>query len=107
MWLTSACNSFPFSVSTKNGRLNTTDWRMDVPFSIQMTFFQRRASTVYNRFNFTIQDVTFTPDPSLVVCTPNNFFGFCDLILAIGNETDLQPDYSVRLLDYSVQVFIV
>jgi len=65
-----------------------------------MTIFQRQASTVYDRFNFTIQDVTYISSPSLVEYTPDDFFGFYDAIFAIGNETDfgLSTQYGFLLM---------
>jgi hypothetical protein len=54
-----------------------------------MTIFQRRASTVWDRFNFTVIDITELSDPTPVEYEPDNFFAFYDLILNIDlNQTD-------------------
>lgn len=72
-----------------------------------MTIFERRASTVYDRFNFTIQDVSNVSNPSLVEYQPDDFFGFYDAIFAIGNETDfgLTTQYGFLLILSSFLLF--
>jgi hypothetical protein len=54
-----------------------------------MTISKRRASTVYNRFNFTIIDVTDLSAPSAVEYHPDDFFVFYDVLFAIDqNQAD-------------------
>ena len=49
-----------------------------------MTISKRRASTVFDRFNFTILDFTHLSDPSPVHYEPEDFFQFYDVIFAIN-----------------------
>jgi hypothetical protein len=54
-----------------------------------MTISKRRASTVYNRFNFTITDVTDLSAPSPVQYHTDDFFVFYDILFAIDqNQAD-------------------
>jgi hypothetical protein len=77
--------------------LTSTDWQLVAPTTTMMTISQRRASAVYDRYNFTILDVTKLSDPSPVTYEPEDFFGFYDAIFAIDiNQTDwsLSTQYS-------------
>jgi hypothetical protein len=48
-----------------------------------MTVSKRRASTVYNRSNFTIVDVTDLSAPTTMEYHPDDFFPFYDIIFAV------------------------
>src|SRR5947207_12710299 len=74
--LTEAWSSCPNEVRNKNSCFNTTDWRVVVPFNTKMTVSQRRASAVFDRFNFTITDVIDLSDPVPTNYTAKDFFTF-------------------------------
>ena len=81
-------SSCPLEIGITGSCLNTTDWRINSPFNTKMTISKRRASTVYSRSNFGILDVTDLSDPSPVIYTPDDFFGFYDIILTVNlNQT--------------------
>jgi hypothetical protein len=68
-----------------------------------MTITKRVASAVFDRFNFTIMDVTGLSDPSPVDYSPQDFFGFYEAIFAVDpklNESDwtLSTQYSFLLI---------
>lgn len=52
-----------------------------------MTVSQRRASAVFDRFNFTITDVIDLSGPVPTNYTAKDFFTFFDIVLAL-NQTD-------------------
>ena len=52
-----------------------------------MTVSQRRASAVFDRFNFTITDIIDISDPIPTNYTADEFFMFFDIVFAL-NETD-------------------
>src|SRR5205814_5551394 len=62
---------------------NTTDWRIIVPFNTKMTISQRRASTVFDRFNFTITDIIKFSDPTPTNYTAQEFFTLIDIVLGV------------------------
>lgn len=82
-----AWNPCPSAVAANNGCLNSTAWQHDVHSSTKMTIFKRRGSTVWNRSNFTVTDVVNLSDPSPVEYSPDDFFEFYDLILAVDPNT--------------------
>jgi hypothetical protein len=56
--LIEAVNPCPPSVAREESCLTTTNWTTtSAPFTYKMTIIQRRASTVFNRYNYTILDV--------------------------------------------------
>jgi hypothetical protein len=83
----SAC---PDATAETSGCLNTTDWRSDIPLQTKMTISERRATTIFNRFNFTILDVVKMSDPTPVVYSPDDFFPFYEIIFAIDES---QPNW--------------
>jgi hypothetical protein len=52
-----------------------------------MTIYQRRGSTVFNRFNFTIMDIIKLSEAIPTNYTTNDFFTFFDIIFAL-NQSD-------------------
>ena len=64
--------------------LNTTDWRLDIPFSTKMTTSARRATTVFNRLNFTIIDLMNLSNAVPTDYAPEDLFAFYDIIFAIN-----------------------
>lgn len=64
-----------------------------------MTISSRRASSIYNRFNYTIADVINFSDPSPANYTPNDFFGFYEAIFNIPeNQTGFSMSTQYRFL---------
>jgi hypothetical protein len=64
-----------------------------------MTISQRRASTVYNRFNYTIEDITGLSDPTPIDYTPDDFFTFYSQIFAVNrNQTNWSSSVQYRFL---------
>jgi hypothetical protein len=68
-----------------------------------MTITKHVASAVFDRFNFTIMDVTGLSDPSPVDYSPEDFFGFYEAIFAVNpalNASDwtLSTQYSFLLI---------
>jgi hypothetical protein len=88
--LTQAWLACPTSVGQKGGCLNTEDWRLSDLFNTKMTISERRASTVFNRFNATIIDIIDLSDPTPTSYGPNDFFPFYDIIFSINQS---QPDW--------------
>jgi hypothetical protein len=86
-WLMKAWNACPVDVRETNSCLNSTDWRIIVPFNTKMTISQRRATTVFNRFNFTITDVINLSDPTPTIYDINDFFIFYEIIFAVNETT--------------------
>jgi hypothetical protein len=81
--LTKAWSSCPPSVQETNSCLNTTDWRIIVPVNTKLTISARNASTVFDRFNFTIIDIIDLSDPTPVTYGPEDFFTFYEIIFAV------------------------
>jgi hypothetical protein len=77
------------NVRQANSCLNSTDWRVVVPFNTKMNISSRRATTVFDRFNFTITDIIDFSDPIPTVYNPDDFFTFYEIIFSV-NETDPQ-----------------
>lgn len=90
MRLTVGWNACPDDTAATSGCLNTTDWRSDIPLQTKLTVTERRATTIFHRFNFTILDVINLSAPTPVVYTPDDFFPFYEIIFAI-DET--QPNW--------------
>jgi hypothetical protein len=64
-----------------------------------MTISQRRASTVYNRFNYTIEDIIDLSVPTPMDYTPDDFFTFYSQIFAVNpNETNWSSSVQYRFL---------
>ena len=71
-----------------------------------MTISQRRASTVYDRLNFTIIDFTDLSVPSSVEYHPDDFFPFYDVIFSIDqNQTDWEQSNQFMFL-YTIAAFL-
>lgn len=62
-----------------------------------MTISKRRATTVFNRFNFTITDIIDFSDPTPTIYDPNDFFTFYEIIFAV-NETSPQWWHSTQYM---------
>ena len=90
--LTLAWNACPEALVTSNSCLNTTGWRLEAVQNTKMTISERRATTVFDRFNLTILDILDISDPTPTNYTTNDFFAFYDILFAV-NETD--PFYNV------------
>ena len=69
-------------------------------YNSNVTISKRNASTVYDRFNFTIVAVTDLSDPLPVEYEPTDFFDFYDLVFAINvtqPNWDLSTSYTFLL----------
>jgi hypothetical protein len=55
-----------------------------------MTISERRATTIFHRFNFTILDVVKMSDPTSVIYSPDDFFPLYEIIFAIDES---QPNW--------------
>jgi hypothetical protein len=86
--LISAWNSCPFDVSDAFSCLNTSDWRTVDPFNTKFTISERRASTVFDRSNFTILDIIDFSDPLPTAHTPADYFLFYEVIFAVDTSVD-------------------
>lgn len=86
---TQAWNACPKNVGLESSCLNNSDWRLVDPFNTKMTISERRASTVFNRFNFTIMDVIDLSPPVPTNYTPDDFFLFYEIIFSADES---QPD---------------
>jgi hypothetical protein len=62
-----------------------------------MTISERRASTVFNRFNFTIMDVIDVSDATPTDYEPEDFFLFYEIIFQV-NETEPNAYSTVQYL---------
>jgi len=87
--LTLAWNACPFEVAQETSCLNTSDWRTTAAGSTKMTVTKRHGSTVFDRANLTILDVTELSEPIPVTYEPEDFFAFYEYIFAVDlNSTD-------------------
>ena len=84
--LISAWNSCPFDVADAMSCLNTTDWRTVDPFNTKFTISERRASTVFDRSNFTILDIVDFSDPIPSAHTPDDYFLFYEVVFAVNTN---------------------
>jgi len=90
----SAC---PTSVRTVNECLNTSDWQIIVPFNTKLTISGRTASTVFDRFNYTIIDVINLSPATPTHYTAEDFFTFYDIIFAVNESMpDLNWAFSTQ-----------
>jgi hypothetical protein len=64
---------------------------MIVPFNTKLTTLSRRASTVFDRFNFTITDVIGLSHPSPMSYTANDFFTFYEIVFAVNQSESNWP----------------
>jgi hypothetical protein len=64
--------------------MNTSTWQTSVPVATKMSITERRASTVFDRANFTILDVMNLSDPVPVNYEPEDFFAFYKFIFAVN-----------------------
>jgi len=62
-----------------------------------MTISERRASAVFNRFNFTITDVIDLSDPTPTDYAADDFFVFYEIIFAV-NESNINSFQSTQYL---------
>jgi len=104
--LMQAWSPCPNDVQGNHSCLNTTDWRIFVPFNVKLTITSRRASTVFDRFyfhsydlsnsrfNFTILDVIDYSDPVPTNYTAADFFIFYE---SIFNVDSTQPNYGASV----------
>ena len=86
--LISAWNSCPFDVADASSCLNTSDWRTVDPFNTKFTISERRASTVFDRSNFTILDIVDFSNPIPTTHTPDDYFLFYEVIFAVNTSVD-------------------
>lgn len=68
--------------------LNTTDWLTVDPFNTKFTVWERRASTVFDRSNFTILDILDFSDPIPTSYGPEDYFLFYDVIFAVNTTLE-------------------
>jgi hypothetical protein len=71
-----------------------------------MTISQRRASTVFDRFNFTITDVIDLSNPSPTNYTSNDFFTFYDIIFAIDQSETNWPQTAPYLFLLGLSTYL-
>jgi len=96
--LTVAWSSCPTSVGYYNKCRNTSDWQKSAPFNTKMTVTNRRATTIFNRSNYTIMDVTDLSDPTPTNYTEEELFGFYDVIMNVNlTQTNWQFSSSFGL----------
>jgi hypothetical protein len=88
-----AWNSCPVSFGASGLCLNTTDWRTTAPFNTKMTISTRRATTVFNRSNYTILDIIDLSSPIPAIYAPSDLFAFYDIIFNV-NTTQTNWQYS-------------
>lgn len=65
-----------------------------------MSIFKRHGSTVIDRLNLTVLDVTELTDPQPVPYTPDNFFAFYDYVFKVDvnlPDFDTSAGYSFLL----------
>ena len=97
MLIQQAWNSCPLTVAQTGDCLSTVDWRTVDPFNTKMTISERRASAVFNRFNFTITDVIDLSDPTPTDYAADDFFVFYKIIFAV-NESNINSFQSTQYL---------
>lgn len=97
--LTAAWTPCPLDVAQETSCLNTSEWRVTAEGSTKMTVTKRHGSTVFDRANLTIVDVTELSDPVPVTYEPTDFFAFYEHIFAVDlNSTDFDRSTPFSLL---------
>ena len=81
--LTKGWSTCPSDVARAHSCLNTTDWRLNIPYSTKMTTTMRRASTIFDRYNFTILGIKDLSDAAPTDYGPTDFFPFYDSIFFV------------------------
>jgi hypothetical protein len=72
-----------------------------------MTISERRASTVFDRSNFTITDIISLSDPKPTNYTAEDFFHFYGIVFAVDeNQTDYTSTIQFLFL-YSIASFLI
>lgn len=72
-----------------------------------MTISERRASTVFDRFNFTITDIISLSDPKPTDYTPEDFFHFYQIVFAV-DENQLNYTSTIQFLFlFSMASFLI
>src|SRR5271167_3938065 len=104
--LIEAWNSCPDTVRNESNCLNTTDWRVVVPFNTKMTVTNRRASTVFDRFNATIIDIINFSDPTPTNYTAEDFFSLLDIVFAINQTEFWWPATTQYLFLLGIQSYL-
>ena len=95
-----AWNPCPYSVGRTTSCLNTTDWRTIAQSNTKMTVLKRHASTVFDRGNLTVIDVTDLSDPTPVTSKPEDLFAIYQSVFSMNlNQTnvELSTPYSLLL----------
>jgi len=101
-----AWSSCPTNVQATKSCLNTTDWRIIVPFNTKMTISERRASTVFDRFNFTITDIIDFSPPTPTNYTAEDFFTFYDIIFNIDQTQANWPASTQYMFLLAISIFL-
>lgn len=77
------------------------------PLNTKMTISQRRATTVFDRSNFTITELISLSDPTPTNYTPEDFFHFYKIIFAVDeNQTNYTATIQFLFL-FTVASFLV
>ena len=101
--LTVAWNACPESAQKKQSCLNTTDWQLAALINTNMTIYERRATTIFDRSNLTIVDILEISNPTPTSYTPDDFFVFYDIIFSV-NETE--PYYNLTSQYLLIEIIV-
>jgi hypothetical protein len=93
--LIEAINTCPAAIASLSRCLSDTTWQTSVEYSTVLSITEYTATTVYDRTNFTILDVTEMSNPTPVSYSPGDFFAVFDHALAVSlldgtNAIDVQ-----------------
>lgn len=100
MFLIVAWNPCPYSVGRTTSCLNTTSWRTVAQSSIKLTILKRHASTIFDRQNLTIIDITDLSPPTPVSYDPKDLFAIYRAVFKIDlnqKNVGLSTPYSLLL----------
>jgi len=79
---------------------------LTLPLNTKLTISERRASTVFDRFNFTITDVIDLSDPTATNYTAQDFFAFYDIIFNIDQTQTNWPQSIQYMFLLGVAIFL-
>jgi len=77
------------------------------PLNTKMTISERRASTVFDRSNFTITEIISLSDPKPTNYTPEDFFHFYAIVFAVDENQANYTSTIQYLFLYSIASFLI
>ena len=103
--LTPAWSACPPNLAKNMSCMSSNDWRTTVAISTKMTVSRRHASTVFDRQNFTVMDVTDLSTPIPIAYRPDILFSFYEKVMNFnlsspGSSNSVQYSFLLSLSSY-------